>query len=289
MKNSSGINIREPAVAGSFYPSEKRELEAFIESALTDTCIKAVPQGRVRALISPHAGYIYSGYTAAKGFACLKDKDYENVIVIAPSHRVPFYGMALPDYTHFRTPAGDIKVNTEAVADIVSSASGTAFLRNDAHEDEHALEVQLPFVQKLLPEAELIPVVCGHISDFKKAAGILKKYWNENTLWVISSDFTHYGRSFRYTPFTDDIEHSIEKLDMQAIDRILDMDPEGFSDFIEKTGATVCGAVPILVLLNTVYEFREKLKTLLVDYTNSGRMLSDFSHSVSYASILFFS
>jgi len=281
--------IRRPAVAGSFYPSNQLELEAFLDIALSSVNENHASSGRLRALISPHAGYMYSGDSAGKGYNCIKHKNYENVIIFAPSHKVPFYGVALSDYTHYKTPLGSIMINTDAVNNIIKNNQDIAFVRNDAHVNEHALEVQLPFIQKILPDVPLIPVICGHIDDFQKTVEAFSEYNNEKNLWIISSDFTHYGRSFNYTPFFEDLDKAIEKLDMQAIKKILDIDPEGFLDFISKTGATICGATPISLLLYSFYKNQEIKKTLLLDYTNSGKLMSDFSHSVSYASIGFFS
>jgi len=288
----AGMNVRYPAFAGSFYPSNQSELNKFLDMVPDKHCSNDSNKtfsGRVRALISPHAGYVYSGSTAARGYECIKDRDYENVIVFAPSHRIPFFGIALSDYTHYRTPLGDIAINRDAVDDILKNAHGFSLVRNDAHDREHALEVQLPFIQKVLPEVPLIPVICGHIDDYSLVAEAFAKYKNDKNLWIISSDFTHYGADFQYTPFSKDLDESIESLDMQAIEKILNIDPEGFLKFIKTTGATICGAGPISILLHSLYHSKDIQKTLLLDYTNSGKLMSDFSHSVSYASIAFLS
>jgi len=287
-QNLHDVNVREPAVAGQFYPSDKKELERFIEHSSQKANL-TLSQERVRAIISPHAGFVYSGSTAAMAFANIKNKVYENVIVLAPSHRIPFRGIALSSHTHYKTPLGNIPVNQKAVRKILKNHPAVSFLRNDAHDGEHSLETQLPFIQKFLPNSSLIPIICGHIDNVATVVDSLKTFWNKSNLWVISSDFTHYGKDFHYTPFVNDLENSIEKLDMQAINLILSLQANKFDDYLEKSGATICGASPISILLHTIASMENiKLNAKLINYTNSGRLSGDFSHCVSYASIVFF-
>jgi MEMO1 family protein len=113
--------------------------------------------------------------------------------------------------------------------------------------------------------------------------------WKSDTLWVISSDFTHFGHSFGYVPFTGDVEHKLKELDMGAVKKILALDSKGFSDYIEDTGATICGAAPIEILLKTIElaNCADSIKTELLECTNSGEISGDFSHCVGYSSIAF--
>ena len=290
--------IRKPAVAGQFYESDPGLLNdelsiLFANCADSEQC----PDGKkVRAIISPHAGYLYSGQSAAKVFALFKKNfNYKRVVVIAPSHRLPFSGLATSTYTVYQTPLGDIPVDTEISEQL--SRSPVISMRNQAHEYEHALEVQLPFLQKItenLPisqKIKIVPLICGALDSesAKLAAEALLPYWNPETLWIISSDFTHYGGSFGYLPFRDNIPENLKKLDLGAVEYITNLDFKGFSDYIEQTGATICGANPVKLLLKCIEISRQddKVTAQLIDYTTSGELTGDYSHCVSYAGIAF--
>ena len=286
-------SVRPAAVAGGFYSDGRRaledELSLLFEGSLSSASDVGESSGRIRALISPHAGYIYSGKTAAKTFALLKNEsDYQRAVVIAPSHRVPFSGVALAGYSAYQTPLGDIEVDFEACNEL----SGKEFFSklDAAHEYEHALEVQLPFMQTIIPDIQIVPLICGELSQkgLRTVAESLQPFWSPDVLWIISSDFTHYGRSFGYLPFNDNIPENLRKLDMGAIEKITGLDTSGFTDYISDTGATICGAAPIRVLLQMIeIAGKENISASLVDYTNSGMQTGDYSHCVSYAGIVF--
>ena len=307
--------IRKPAVAGQFYDANPAVLDADL-SAFFANCADVEPltnQKMVRAIISPHAGYIYSGQTAAKVFNLLKQNFnstsgfnssmlaarsliYKRAVVIAPSHRMPFLGLASSTYTAYRTPLGDIPVDRDVSEQL--ALSPVISINNAAHDGEHALEVQLPFLQKILetsPMAEdfkIVPLICGSLDDktAKLAAEALLPYWNQETLWIISSDFTHYGRSFGYLPFSENVPEELKKLDLGAVDAIEKLDYAAFDEYITKTGATICGANPIKLLLKTIELSTQddNITAQLVDYTNSGELTDDYSSCVSYAGIAFF-
>ena len=287
--NSENSKVRKPAVAGQFYPADPAELQAEVMRMLDIDIPK--PKGTVRAIISPHAGYAYSGRVAAEGFSMLRGSSYSRILIIAPSHRVPFSGLATADYTAYSTPLGEIAVDLEAARAVIDYGHGIAHAMNAAHQGEHALEVQLPFLQEVLPNTPILPLICGRIaSNFaSKAAACLLQFWEPGTLWVISSDFTHFGYSFNYVPFTDDLEKNLKSLDMGAVEKILAMDGAGFEEYLHDTGATICGANPIKVLLTTIEASgtKELIHPELVECTNSGEISGDFSHCVGYSSIVF--
>ena len=291
MNNNNGL-VRPPAVAGQFYEGDKSSLEKDLEKLFAN-CAEisdGFPDTKVRALISPHAGYVYSGQTAAKVFSLIKKFNYKRAIIIAPSHQVPFSGLAVADYSAYKTPLGDVKVDIDICSLLYETPAVTEL--KSAHEYEHALEVQLPFLQKLQPDLSIVPLVCGQLDDktAELAAEALLPYWNSDTLWIISSDFTHYGHSFGYVPFKDNVPENLKKLDLGAADKIVEMDCEGFSEYIEETGATICGSNPIKLLLKTIELSKpdDKVISHLVDYTTSGELAGDYSHCVSYAGIAFF-
>ncbi|MBN1864868.1 MAG: AmmeMemoRadiSam system protein B [Victivallales bacterium] len=277
--------IRLAAVAGQFYPKREDELSRVLDKMLS-ACAQA-GTAKVRALISPHAGYVYSGMTAAKGFSLVKGQSYDRVLVIAPSHQMYLEGLALSGHKAFRTPLGDIQVDRAAVEDIADSGAKCIDVIPRAHDAEHSLEVQLPFIQKTLPGTPILPLVCGSLSQQTEleASRVLSCFWNPQTLWVISSDFTHFGSSFGYVPFREEVEKNLKDLDMGAADTILALDGKAFSEYLDKTGATICGANPIRLLLRTIEQTKSNVKTQLIAYTNSGELSGDFSHCVGYCSI----
>ena len=281
------MNIRMPAVAGQFYPRDSRELDAMLDGFLGEAAVPIEPAGKARALIVPHAGYVFSGATAAKTFALAQGGSYKRVMILAPSHRVPFAGIALCDYDAYSTPFGDLSVDAEAVASIRGENGFAVY--DGAHDGEHALEVQLPFISKLFPDLPIVPMICGRLDAIlaENISGALSRFWDDETLWVVSSDFTHYGAAFDYLPFTERVPENLRELDMGAVERILDFDSAGFAEYIKKTGATICGASPIRILLETI-SLSGKVDDLtadLVELTSSGESTGDYSHCVSYAGI----
>ncbi|MFO7820517.1 MAG: AmmeMemoRadiSam system protein B [Lentisphaeria bacterium] len=285
------ITAREAVVAGQFYPAAPQRLQAMINEAVPDS-VAAESHGKVRALIVPHAGYQFSGRVAGEAYALLHGRtDIKRVMVLAPAHRVPFGAISVGSFTAFQTPLGDIPVDADACQVLLESSSLVAD-RNDAHEFEHALEVQLPFLQSVLGDFKLVPIVCGQLSrpDESAIAAVLADHlWDPETLWVISSDFTHYGSSFGYTPFRDNIPERLRELDRGAIDRICTLDVKGFQRYLDDTGATICGSTPIGLLLSAVNSVSEDVTAEEVMYSTSGEITGDHRQSVSYASIAFYS
>lgn len=280
-----------PRVAGFFYPKTVDKLQKLIAIQLEKVITQEIP-GRPVALISPHAGYDYSGGVAAYGFSALKGRDYKRVIVLAPSHYGKrFRGVAVLKAARYSTPLGEIEIDKTICEELVKNSprfgSNPLFgYYEGAYKNEHSMETQLPFLQTVLGEFKLVPLVVGIMiaDDYDKVADALKPYIDDSTLVVASSDFTHYGRRFDYEPFYRDKEKNIKALDNGAIEEILDKDFKGFVNYHERTGITVCGFVPIALLLKLL---PDDAQGTLLRYDTSGRMQDDFSHSVSYVSIIF--
>ena len=182
--------VRKPSVAGSFYPSQPDRLRRQVAELLADarTALKITP----KALIAPHAGYIYSGSTAAAAFATLQDSPQTlgRIVLIGPAHYVAIRGIALPTVDAFETPLGRVPVDRAALNEI----AGLPFVsRNDpAHAPEHALEVELPFLQIVLPSFSLLPLVVGDATAHEVAQVLAWLWSGPETLLVISSDLSHY-------------------------------------------------------------------------------------------------
>lgn len=181
--------VRPTAVAGFFYPAEADDLRAAINYYLSRT---APTDGEPKAIIAPHAGYIYSGPVAASAYAGWRNLDtrVNRIVLLGPAHQVYFQGMALPSVAAFETPLGQIPVDTAASAQLI----GQAGIRIDdaPHAQEHSLEVQLPFLQVLFPDFELVPIVVGDCPAAQIAEALALLWGGEETRIVVSSDLSHY-------------------------------------------------------------------------------------------------
>ncbi|MEW6534057.1 MAG: AmmeMemoRadiSam system protein B [Candidatus Auribacterota bacterium] len=276
-------NVRESILAGSWYPGSKQALHTEVQSFLD----KADPEnvtGRIFAIISPHAGYRYSGRAAAYGYKLLKDKDIQRVIVLAPSHQWGFRGASILDVDAYETPLGVVPVDKEAGDQLRTHP----LIENIPQADmrEHSLEIQLPFLQEVLGEFKLVPLVIGQLrgNDYSDIAQAIKPLLDDKTVVVVSSDFTHYGYNFSYIPFRDNVKNNLAKLDGGAVDTILNKNFDGFRSYLSDTGITICGKDPICVLLQMLPENADGTKLI---YYTSGDVTGDFVSSVSYVSIVF--
>ncbi|HEY9093732.1 MAG TPA: AmmeMemoRadiSam system protein B [Candidatus Cryosericum sp.] len=259
--------IRHPAVAGQFYPADPRELRETVRQYLESSAASRPPGGAVQGLVVPHAGYPYSGPVAGAGYAWLAASDFaENptVVILAPSHHVWFRGAALPEADTFRTPLGDVRISPAAST---LAASPAVFVSSQAHALEHAVEVQLPFLQVCFPSFTILPLVLGDVDTDELAEAILG-LGLQNLLVVASSDLSHYE------PYDEAVAH-----DRMTIQHILD----GHGDLLE--GDDACGFLPIRTLLAVAR--RSGWKPELVDYRNSGDTAGDKSAVVGYTSIAF--
>lgn len=270
MRETPSHAIRRPAVAGSFYPNDPGELAQTVDTFLADAKPPPSPLRRPPyALIVPHAGYVYSGIVAGAAYRILRQyrRQFHRVLLLGPAHRVAFKGMAASSATTFRTPLGDIPVDTEAISALRSLSDVS--IRDDAHEHEHSLEVQLPFLQRTLGAFQLIPLVVGSVAPSRIAEIISVATSTPGTLVVISSDLSHY---LDYL--------SAERLDSRTVDAILQLDEAGIAD------AGACGRLPIKGLLGVARE--TGLKGTLLDRRNSGDTAGSKDRVVGYAAMGFY-
>ncbi len=275
--------MRKSPIAGSWYPGNSAELTKLVTELLDDAQLPEL-KGRPYGLISPHAGIQFSGSAAACAYKALQGLTVKRVILMGPSHYTCMYGMAVSGVDAYETPLGKVRVDRK----ICDALARQPLFQGpvQAEMPEHSLEMQLPFLQIVLGEFELVPLVVGELGrhDYAVAAAELKKYVNEETVVVVSSDFTHYGPRFGYVPFSDKLKQNLAKLDGDAIKKIIARDASGFLRYVDETGATICGSRPIGVLLQMLPS--EARGTKLIYYT-SGDLLKDYTDSVSYASIIF--
>ncbi len=277
--------VRESALAGAWYPEDPGELSEYVDGLL-DAATTAPPPEPIRALILPHAGYFYSGATAAQAVVLVRGREYRRVLVLAPSHRSGFAGLSVPDEDAYETPLGEVPLDTAAIAGL----RGSRLVVHDpaAHQREHAIEIELPLLQRALaPGWKLVPVLVGRMAsdDYAEAADLLLPLADAETLVVVSSDFTHYGPRFGYMPFPPDqgVADRIRELDDGAFARILAGDGPGLLDYQAQTGITICGYRPLTLLLHML---PAEARIQPVAYATSGALTGDWSNSVSYASML---
>jgi AmmeMemoRadiSam system protein B/AmmeMemoRadiSam system protein A len=256
--------VRPAAVAGMFYPEDARELAEEVAAHLDRTEETPQAPGFPKALIVPHAGYVYSGPVAASAYDLLRPARgiVRRVVMLGPCHRVPVRGLALPRASSFATPLGRIPVDAEALRairnlpQVVESAA--------THAEEHALEVQLPFLQRVLGDFSLVPLVVGDAAP-GEVAEVLDRLWGGvETLIVISSDLSHYHAYDR-----------AREIDRATVRAILDFD-SGISH------GQACGATPVAGML--IAARRKRLTTRLLDLRNSGDTAGDRHRVVGYAS-----
>lgn len=264
------MNIRHPAVAGAFYPASSVAL-----GDLVDRLLREVKPARSaacpKALVVPHAGYVYSGPIAASAYALLAPhaKRIERVVLVGPAHRARVDGLVDPAATHLRTPLGDLEVDTAALATALALPDAKVGSSAEAHEREHSLEVQLPFLKKVAPRAKIVPFAVGR-APLVEVARVLESLWGgPETVIVISSDLSHY------LPYAVGRE-----TDTGTANRIVALDP------MPLRGEEACGAAGINGLLEVAR--RKSLRAELVDLRSSGDTAGTRDEVVGYGSFAFY-
>jgi AmmeMemoRadiSam system protein B/AmmeMemoRadiSam system protein A len=270
---------------GNWYPAEKGQLVKDLGKYF-DGVVDSRIEGRIRALVVPHAGLAYSGYCAAQAFGQLKELDrIKRVILLGVSHRGGFYGACVSDFDTNATPLGALTVDRSITAQLAKEKMFR--VDNRVMEYEHSLENQLPFLQKVLGKrkVKIVPILFGRLKkkDFAAMATIIKKYMDEKTLVVASSDLTHYGRNFGYVPFKDNLKEKLSRLDMGLVQTIERLDFTSYYKFKEDTGITMCGFAPVGVMIKLFGP--KKFNGKLLSYYKSGDFNNDYSVSVSYAGV----
>jgi len=278
------MRVKRSTLAGSWYPADPDELRQEVDGWLDES-----DGGEIEplAVVVPHAGYRYSGPIAAAAYRRLRGFGVRRAVILAPSHVAAFAGMVVPDFDQFETPLGRV-----AVDPVTRGLAGRRRVRLDdgPFADEHSLEIQLPFLQRVAPGVRVVPLLFGHVagSGFRDAAAVIEDLAGDDTVFAISSDFTHYGWRFGYEPFpatdAESVRRGLREIDMGAVDRVISGDAEGFAAYIESTGATVCGRVPLMAFLTWAGSGR---RGELAGYRTSLDVTGDHRHVVSYAAVAF--
>jgi hypothetical protein len=265
--------VRRPVIAGSWYPGNPDTLKKDIKSYLKEASIPEISQ-KPLAIITPHAGYMYSGPVAAYAYKALTGYDYSTVVVISPSHRAYFPFISVWPKGSYETPLGMIDVDEDLCERLLKSED----IQDDTHPHtaEHALEIQLPFLQSVLKTFKLCPLIMGRqdLSLCESLAESLHKNMKDpdNTLVVASSDLSHFHSS-----------HTAENMDRQVANRIDAFDISGLSLDFERAYSEACGGGPILTAL-LYAKLLSKTNAKVLRYAHSGHVTGDNSSVVGYLS-----
>ena len=264
--------VRKASVAGMFYPEGKNELDTELTLLLSQTKIEKKFEN-IFGIIVPHAGYIYSGKTAAFAYNAIAGKKFKKIIVISPSHREYFKGISIYDGEFYRTPLGDVKVNVELRDELIEK-SDYIFAGKNGHGPEHALEVQIPFLQKVLDNFEIIPIVMGDQSrKYVDALGkALAEIEEEETLIVVSSDLSHFYSREEAEQLDQKLEIDIERMDYEELQTDL-----------ERKNCEACGGGGIAALLKAA-QIKGKENVKILARTDSAEITGDTSEVVGYLS-----
>jgi AmmeMemoRadiSam system protein B len=293
---------RRAHYAGSWYESSSDSLNASLERYLKDANEGNSPSGCVvRALVAPHAGYAYSGATAAHAYRVLNDtlKEDTTIPVLHPSHYVSLEGCAVSGASVIETPIGNLDVNSELREEILEISPLFTVMDKATDEQEHSGELQYPYIRKAVNDVgcsrcKVLPIMVGSLDVSqeevfgKLLAPILAR---PNVITVISSDFCHWGPRFRYQPFLKQEKHifvKIEEMDRAGMEHIALQEPGAFAAYLKETSNTICGRHPLGVWLQAVKHNKdtgvERLDVKFVRYAQSSQARSKHDSSVSYAS-----
>jgi len=259
---------REPIVAGQFYPGQK--------SGLIQTLQKIVPKGSdepAKGLVSPHAGYIYSGAIAGQVFAASRIPD--KIVILGPNHHGFGHPAAVFARGSWRTPLSETQIDEDLAGQLIDRCS---LLGDDsvAHAREHSIEVQLPFIQFLAPQAKIVPICIGHsnledLMTIGRSIGEVLAQIPEDVLLVASTDMSHYESA-----------HNARKKDLLAIDMIRGLDPEGLYQVVADQRISMCGVMPVICMLEAT-RILGASRAELVCYGTSGDVTGDETEVVGYA------
>ncbi len=271
---------RKPFVSGQFYPDNKKELKEIIENYLQAAEVSEVKEKIIGVLV-PHAGYPYSGGVAAFSYKALKDKNINTIIMLGPSHQATFEGFALYGDGFWETPLGEVAIDEEVAKKLKSKCLLLKENKN-AHNYEHSLEVQLPFLQVILKDFKIVPIMTlfpkyEECESLAKAISEVIRESKKNIIFLISSDLYH-GYSYKECVETD-------KKTLSYIERL---SPKDFYNALLKEEVAACGGFPIVIGMLIAKNLSEKVKAKVLKYTNSNEVMGVKSgYCVGYSSVIF--
>jgi AmmeMemoRadiSam system protein B len=273
------MSVRRPAVAGSWYPADARRLRAEIHAYLASVSPDrhSTQAGPPCALIVPHAGLMYSGPVAAHAYRLLENQAFDVIVLIGPSHFVPFDGVSVWPDGHFETPLGSLRVDGDTASTLMASCP-IVHHQPQAHAREHSLEMQLPFLAALVPEVPIVPLVMGHQTrDTAMTLGeaLADVLDGRNALMIASSDLSHY--------FDED---TAAALDRQVLGHIEACDDDGLMSRLEERPDHACGGGPIVAVIHASRR-AGKPRSRVLRYGDSGDVSGDKHKVVGYVAAAF--
>jgi AmmeMemoRadiSam system protein B len=244
---------------------------------------------KIKAILVPHAAFNYSGTLASAVYQNLKPKTFDRVIILAPSHHVHFQGIALPgiEYTGYKSPLRQIQID-QTVLKTMTKISSLFDFNHHAHELEHSIEIQIPLIQKYCGFCKIVPLLVGDLnfSQVQQVADVIHQCMDKKTLIIVSTDLTHYGKMFNYTPFDHNVLENIFKLDQSLIDAILQVRPQEFAKIVRMTGDPICGKNSILILLSMIQKkYLGDVQLVTVGYDTSSQV-AEVQNCVSYVGMM---
>jgi AmmeMemoRadiSam system protein B/AmmeMemoRadiSam system protein A len=287
---SVAARTRATALAGSWYPEDRAQLVAGAHLLMRLAASAPALPVKPVALVVPHAGWSYSGLAAATAFRSLKPGDFERVVVVAPSHHGSFHGYSLDDAAAYRTPIGDVPVCEGALGALQGA---DARVVPGVADPEHAIEIELPFLQATLGRFCLVPVLAGDTDEATEHAFAerLATLDDGRTLFVFSSDFAHYGPRFDFQPFgalSPSVRGRVRAMDERGVSLLASVDARGFRDYLQVTGNTICGRHGLATLLELLSRIAPRARAVpLAHYASADVPGTTDTSSVSYVAMAF--
>ncbi|MGA3040076.1 MAG: AmmeMemoRadiSam system protein B [Bryobacteraceae bacterium] len=278
---------------GTWYPDCRTDLERLLDDLFetsaqrTGAFLFANPLG----FVVPHAGLQYSGAVAAAAYRHVRAQQPRRAVVLGFAHRGGPAGVSIPDIDEYDTPLGEVRVDRETM-ERLAGRGPFRFVSEDRICD-HSVEIQLPLLQHAAPQARVVPLFAGHLDDHDRdaAAETLAELCGPDTVFLVSSDLTHYGRAFGYQPFPADskISARLGHLDHNLMEATASLDARFFLEEMEKSRATLCGRSPIALWLRTLaFVAGDEIYQETLDYETSGDVTGDYDHTVSYGALGYF-
>lgn len=267
-------NVRNAILAGKWYPGTQNALSKLIRNYLSN--VKPVTlNGELKAIIVPHAGYIYSGQVAAHAYSLLQTRNFKRIIMIGPSHRIGFRGISVNLQSGYKTPLGIVPVDRDLGKKIINADEKIQWIPR-AHAFEHSLEIQVPFLQTVLSDFQIVPILMGQ-QDFNTCSDLVRSLVKalgnmDRTLVLASTDLSHFH----------DYRRAVE-LDHEFIKHIRKFNPEGLADSLSSGKCEACGRGPVLTIMSAAKALGAN-RAVILNYANSGDVTGDRSRVVGYLS-----
>lgn len=276
--------VARSAYEGQWYPADRRELLQLLTVKFSESERRTGPlqSQREMGFVVPHAAPEYSGTVAAAAYRRLGLLYPESVILLGFCHSEPYRGIVAPEIDAYRTPLGEVAVDVERCHALCRAGPFVA-----SHATDHSVEIQLPFIQLVAPRARIVPLYVGRLmrDEAAEAAQALAAAFGSKSVFVASTDFTHFGYAFGYMPFAVDenTPQRLRNVDRLLIDSMATLDVDAFRAARRETNSTMCGYQAVELMMELV-RIRAAQQTLL-DYQTSGEITGDYEHSVSYAAL----